>query len=254
MSDNTGHNEPPTDADPLRDRLTEENAGLLARRDALVAGAGRAPEVIEDEETAGKMADFTRKQIGPCLKDLEDTRIKAKEPFLSAGRSVDGYFKNAAKPLIAAKEKVDAAILAYARKKEAAERAARQEEERLAREEAERLTREAEEQAAAMESDDEMVEAVATADQAAQAAADAEKAAKAAAAKPAELSRIRGEGGGVASLKRFWDYADLDRDALDLEALRDHLPMAALEQAVGAYVKAGGRELKGARIFENTRL
>ena len=34
---------------------------------------------------------------------------------------------------------------------------------------------------------------------------------------------------------------------------RPHIPRDAIDKAVRAYVKAGGRELVGARIFENTK-
>ena len=44
----------------------------------------------------------------------------------------------------------------------------------------------------------------------------------------------------------------LDRETIDLEALRPHLPTQALEQAVRSFIRAGGRKLEGVRIFENT--
>jgi hypothetical protein len=78
-------------------------------------------------------------------------------------------------------------------------------------------------------------------------------AARAAVVTAAELSRSRGDYGSVASLRTYWDFADLERAALDLETLRSHLPQDALEKAVRSYVKAGGRELRGVRIFENTQ-
>lgn len=33
---------------------------------------------------------------------------------------------------------------------------------------------------------------------------------------------------------------------------QQHLPHAALHQAVRSYIKAGGRDLRGVRIFEDT--
>ena len=87
---------------------------------------------------------------------------------------------------------------------------------------------------------------------AAQAKADAVKARKAAEAKPADLSRIRGDHGSVMSLRSNWvhDEGSLDRATLDLEGLREHLPVEALHKAIRSYIKAGGRELDGVRIFE----
>ena len=66
--------------------------------------------------------------------------------------------------------------------------------------------------------------------------------------KPAELSRTRGEVGSVASLKGRWVGDVTDRAALDLEALRHYLPVAALQTALNGFIKAGGRDLRGAVI------
>ena len=82
----------------------------------------------------------------------------------------------------------------------------------------------------------------------------AKRAAEAAAATAADRSRARGDHGGVSSLTTFWDFTITDLDALPLDAvLRPHIPRDAIDKAVRAYVKAGGRELDGARIFENTK-
>src|SRR5262249_42481159 len=92
-----------------------------------------------------------------------------------------------------------------------------------------------------------------------QAAADLVAAERSSRAKNAELSQSRGEYGSVASLRTFWDVADIDRATLDLEALRPHLSADALERACRAWVKAaqpapGGPApvLRGCRVFENT--
>ena len=84
------------------------------------------------------------------------------------------------------------------------------------------------------------------------ASADLVKAAQAAAVKPAELSRTRGDYGAVSSLRTQWVFDEIDRASLDLEALRFHIPADGLEKAVRSFIKAGGRELRGTRIFETT--
>ncbi len=58
---------------------------------------------------------------------------------------------------------------------------------------------------------------------------------------PAELSRTCGKG-SVSFLGKTWHYEITDFDALDLERLREHLPLEALEEAVRSFVRAGGRE------------
>ena len=92
------------------------------------------------------------------------------------------------------------------------------------------------------------------------AAGDAVKAGRVAGAKPADMSRSRSDHGSVSSLHAFMDHrpADptcpdpVDRAKVDLVRLRPYLPMDALDKAVKAFVNAGGRELRGVVIFENT--
>ena len=72
----------------------------------------------------------------------------------------------------------------------------------------------------------------------------------AAAAKPAELSRTRGDLGAVASLRTEWVSEVEDRAVLDLEPLRHHFTPDALDKALRAAVKAGARDIKGARIYQ----
>ena len=86
-----------------------------------------------------------------------------------------------------------------------------------------------------------------------QAKADLVEAERASEAGAAEMSRSRSDKGTGFGLVTFWDYSDLNRVTIDLEALRQHLPEAAIIGAVKSYIKAGGRELRGVHIFENTR-
>lgn len=261
-----GHNAAPENADALTERLRQEHAADLARKDALLDAFTRVPETIDDEETAAKATDFV-KQITAAGKNAEAARVKAKEPFLDSSRKVDGFFKSTiAEPLDRIKAKVLARLTVYQQAKDAAERRRREEqaaaERRAAREAAEaaeRARQEAAAQAAAMQTPaelDDAVEAEIAATQrqaeADQRAADAARAAAQAAAKPADLSRTRSDMGSVASLVKVMTFDSLDREAIDLEKLRPHLTEAAIEAAVRAFIKAGGRDLKGVRIFETT--
>lgn len=234
---------------PLADVLKEDHADLLTRRDELLAAFQRAPEAIDDPDTNGKMQDFV-KQVDACNKRAEALRKDRKEPFLEGGRQVDGFFKGVTDPLGKVKKTLNARITVWLRKVEAEERRRREEEERKAREEAERAAREAAEKAAALAEEEQLDDAIA-AEEEAQAAADAaRRAEKDAAAKAAELSRSRGDYGSVGSLRTTWSFEVLDIHQVDLETLRPHLPIAAVEQAIRSFVKAGGRELRGVRIFE----
>ena len=141
----------------------------------------------------------------------------------------------------------------YERAKAAEERRRREAEERHQREEAERLRREADEKAQAAQTDSDLDDAVQAEAAAGDADSDAIRAAQAADAKASDMHKTRGDYGAQSSLRTFWDFTDLDRDKVDLETLRHHLPVDAIEKALRSYIKAGGREIDGARIFENTR-
>jgi len=236
-----GHNEAPDDYAILKGRLLEEEAALLHRRDELLASAARSPEVVDDDETAGKIGDLI-KLITACAKSAEARRVTQKEPFLASGRVVDAVFKSSIlEPLDRTKRLIQGRLSSFLEQKAASARRAAEEQARLEREAAERLAAEA----AAAADDAKMDEAAAAEARALEAEALAE-------AKPAELSRSRGDYGSVSSLRTTWESELTDRAQLDLEALRPYFAIADLEKSIRAFVKAGGRELRGARIFEMT--
>lgn len=103
-----GHNGGP----PLVDAgaLTVDTAALRDRADKLIAGSMRAQ--LTDPETAGKCIDLV-KMIGAHAKTIEDDRKARKEPFLSAGRAIDAFYKGVSDPLDQAKKAVTDKIDAY---------------------------------------------------------------------------------------------------------------------------------------------
>ena len=246
-----GHNVPPSDAEILSARLAEKYDGTIKRRDELLASALRAPPEVADEGAAGKFADLI-KLITACTKNAEAERVAEKEPHLAAGRAVDGFFKRITDELAGAKKTLEQRLTTYQRKKAEDERRRREEEERLRREEAERLAREAAAREAELKNEDDLAAAIAAEEAAKQADADAVKAKREASAKAADLSRSRSDIGSVASLRTYWDFDGLDRETVDLEALRPYIALAAIEAAMRGFIRAGGREIRGARIFENT--
>lgn len=247
-----GHNQPkPPTPEEIRELLADENADLIRRRDELLDAVQRVPETIEAEDTCGHVSDFV-KQISAAAKMADTRRVGAKEPYLAGGRTVDGFFKTIAEPLDKAKKTINARITEFLRRKEAEERRAREAAERAARESAEAERREAERMAREAADDAALDAAIEAEHRAKQAEADRLAADKAAHVKAAELSRTRGDYGAVASLRTTWDFEGLDRKAIDLETLRNHLPQDGIEKAIRAYIKAGGRELRGCRIYERT--
>lgn len=247
------HNNPPPDllvGEALREQLEAANRDVLDRCEQLLEAATRVPP-ITDDDAAGEVSDYI-KQLGALSKMAEAKRTAAKEPYLDGGRVVDGFFKAITDPVDKVKTDTQRKLTIYLREKEEAERRARMEQERLAREAAERARREAE-AAAKAAADAAALDRAIEAEKAAEtAAADAAKAAAAADAKASELTQTRGEYGSMSSLRTSWVHGDIDRASLDLEALRPYLPVDGIEKAIRAFIKAGGRELRGTTIFETT--
>jgi len=240
-------NNPPDDQAILIENLTEKHYPLIQRADQLLAAEARTPEPVDDV-TAGKISDYI-KLVAAAIKSSEAARTEAKEPHLAAGRTVDSFFKaHISEPLAAVKQRTERKLTVYLQTKEAERR-------RAAEEEAKRLRIEAEERAKAAAAAETASQPHAAATAMDSAVAHEQAAAQAdiqAHAKPAELSRTRGEVGSVASLRQVWKGEIEARAELDLEALRPYLPVAALETAINGFVKAGGRTLKGARIYQTT--
>lgn len=250
MTDMIGHNNPPTDAEILKAKLEESNKDILDRAAALVEAADRAPATIEDDETKAKITDFLG-SIAKCEKALEGKRVSEKEPYLTLGRVVDGFFKQKTDMLAKARAKVKPALdarLLWERE---------QERKRLADEAAERK-RLADEQAAAAAAAEAAKMPIAAEEQmttAIQTEQQANRLEQKAAGKIGITSR--GSDGAAASLRSTWKGEMVDRNTLDLEALRQHLPADAIQQAINSYVRTlakpvEGQPLRGARIWEHT--
>jgi hypothetical protein len=244
-----GDNLPPTDANPVRDRLVEQYADLTKRKDELLEGCLLAPDTIRDDEADKELSDFLV-QIHKCMKRIEAVRVDEKEPYLQGGRDVDGFFKNVHEPLKKWYSTLNTRLTYYKDQKAMAERRRREEEQRKADEIARLAAEEAARQAAAIKEERDLGKALEAEERATAAAAAALKAREAAQAKTAELSRTRSDHGSVSGLRVRWTGHMNDRALLDLETLREHLSEDALNQAIRSFVKRGGRELKGAYIYE----
>lgn len=66
--------------------------------------------------------------------------------------------------------------------------------------------------------------------------------------------RVRGDQGSISTSRIDWDGHMVNRDEIDLEALRHHLREDDINHAIKQFIKAGGRDLKGAFIFEDAKL
>ncbi len=66
--------------------------------------------------------------------------------------------------------------------------------------------------------------------------------------------RVRGEQGSLSTTRVDWTGHIVDREVLDYGPLLPHIKTEALNDALKSYVKAGGRQLRGAAIYEDTKL
>ena len=96
-------------------------------------------------------------------------------------------------------------------------------------------------------------------DDSARADRKADKADDKATGSAADLSRIRGEAGSVSSQRTFWAFRNLERSKLDVEKLRNHVPLSAYEMAIRSYLDAntdGGKQepppISGVEFFRDT--
>ncbi len=244
-----GHNDPPS---PVLEGLRENYQTELARAQELTVAFSRSPTVIEDDETAGKVGDFA-KQFAAVIKSGEAAHKKEKEPYLTNGRIVDNFFKaQLVEPMRKLKDELMQRLTVYGQAKALEERKVREAAEKEAREAAAEAAKKAAEAEAAMETETEVDDALVAAEKAQAAEEAARRAKEAAEASNAELSRTRGQRGSVVSLTTTMKGELISREALDLEALRQHISEDALEKAIRSFVKAGGTELAGARIYEHT--
>ena len=245
-----GHNNPPTDAEILRDTLAYKNRELLDRAQALIAAADRAPAVIEDDDTEQKITAYLG-SIAKCEKAFEGKRVSEKEPYLTLGRVVDGFFKNHMDSLDKARRKVKPALDARLLWKRDQERKRQQEEAA----ERKRLADEQAAQAAAAEAAKQPIKADELMTTAMNTEATANRMAEKAEGKISVVSRSAE--GASANLRSVWKIEATDRNKLNLELLRHHFTDDAIQMALNSYLRTmakpvEGQPLEGARIWEHT--
>lgn len=225
MTPGPGHNSDRTlvtiDLDKLRAGLEETYAALTVRladqEKALERFVARYGNGLPDDEAAGRAADWSR-QIAADAKAVEDARRKEKQPPLDATRTVDSFFGELGEAYTVIRNRVGSVLTAYAKLKAEAERMARIAEAKRLQEEAERLAARAEVAPTA--------ETLTAAVEAEQRAIDEE--AQARSAKPADLSRTRGDFGSVTSLRTRLGWEVTDFAALVTAVAAGNAPLDVL--------------------------
>lgn len=198
-----GANNPPDPIEILRGQLAETHDPLVRRQADLLGMSTRLPAACDDDDTATKLMDAI-KSCTAFTKNADAARVSAKEPHLAAGRAVDGFFKKLADPVDKLKERMNAMLTAFQRKK------ADEERRRLEAEAAEAKRREAEQARIAREEK-----------------AKAEEARRQQLAAEAEVARLKAEA-EAAERRAAEDKARREREAKDA-ASREAARLAQIE-------------------------
>ena len=272
-----GDNAPIDTATRVSDALRRDYEQLSQTVEDLLNKARTAPtEVTSDEEALS--TGVIVKELRDADRRIEGLRETEKDPYLRSAQAVDSFFFSLRERLMRRVRggKPGAIDILQGRIDTYLERKRRQEEERrrreaaealrIAREKAEeeaRLAREAEDARLAAERarKPEKIEAKTAVAEAAEAEASAASAEAAIAAdraqeahidtlaKPADLTRTRGE--GVLLTQARQPFAIItDRDALDKDALWPFITDVALEQALRAWARTTGhtKQMTGAEV------
>lgn len=227
-----GHNNPPESMAAI---LTEKHAPLRAEVQAVIdeIAALTVVETEEQHDTAVALG----KRAADLLKRIETTHAVEKAPLKLKVDAIDAFFlskglKGALEPKRGQLQRVDGA---YLQKVAAAEQARRLEAARLAQEEADARAKEA----AEAETKGHNVLADVKMEAAIAAEGDADKRHAEAMAPTRELSRTFTQAGNAA-LRTVVKVKSIDRDTVDLEALRPFFKDEDIEAAIRALVKTRG--------------
>lgn len=230
------------------DQLKADFAHIDKAVAELEAESAGVPPVLEDDEdltVATAVAVKLTKYAARC----EAIRNEQKRPYLDANTLIDDHFKrDFAARLNTAKTKIEEIATAYQRKKAAREQALRDEQAALARKQAEEAAQKVTE---AVKSGD-VTAATTAVTQANSLASFAARATVAAAAPTSDMARTQTDA-GTASLVDHWTFDELNMGTIDLNTLRPFIAQTAIEQALRAFIKAGRREIVGARIFNDNK-
>lgn len=222
-------------ATQVRDNLAEKFRDLAKRAADLAGMLERAPKTVDNVDDADKLSEAVR-QCSAFLKLANETRVGEKEPFLTAERAVDGFFKAMSTPVEATKNALLRVRTDYDVAVEMAARQRREEEARRAREEADRLA----------------AEARTKADQGRVAVAEARAEETHAATKvtAAELTRTRTDTGVTTSLRSEWVHEVTEAKKVPRKFCvpDEKLLRAAVKSAV-TKDNACPLEIPGVRIF-----
>lgn len=230
------------------DQLKKDYSPL--EQELITLEATEFPPVLEDDEDLGiitKLAvDLTK-----LRKKIETQRQEASRPILDAQEVTNDYFKRDLHFRAQARQdRVELIAKVYLKKKADREREAREKAAAAALAAAETARQKLAETAAAQTPETGVMPVLRAAEQADALTSFANRTAGAAAASLADVSRTKLDH-GTAGLSSFWTFEITDLASIDLNLLRQHVTLPAIEAALRAFIKAGGRNITGVRIYED---
>lgn len=245
MSAPIGHNNPPSEIEILKEKLSEKENEL--RKDMKFE---KAPETIIDEQHAGRITE-TIKSIKRFISKVSDIHKDVKAPHLECGRAVDAWKKRLEAELEKITSDYTKPLTSFLELKAKEERDRQIEAARIERERAEALALEAQAHADAGVND--------TADELLNEAVGSEIMAdrmidKVATATPNQLFKSRSEYGSTASQSLVWVGEIENISAIDFNQLRKYFTIPEIEKAINAAVRDGIRKLDGVKIEQKTKL
>ncbi|PZU95492.1 MAG: hypothetical protein DI527_00350 [Chelatococcus sp.] len=243
-----GGNNPPDDRPQTTEqKLAAKYAARGAEIERIAKAANEAPKKVRSEDdliAVGTVVTDAKK----IAKRLKTDKAEEKEPHIDANKQIEAFFGAWDLRLDRIAKSLTDRASAYQEEVEAAARLKAEEAAQKAREAAEAERKKADELAAQGARG-----AARALDKAERLESKAERSERAADAKAADLTRVRSASGVTASSRTSWAGSIVSMDEIDLEKLRPYLRREDVQKALNAFVRIGGRELKGARIAEETK-
>ncbi len=252
-----GHNAPPSEIEIVSSKLIDKSDAINQKLKSILPCFDLQDD---DEKGAGKITEAI-KAFSHIKRDVEATHKDAKAPYLECGKVCDAWKREQESLIDVLRAPYEESLKSFLSRKEerarlelaAREAAARAEAMALAeaaRLEAEALVKEAADSESIADTSNELLTAAIHKEQEANMlASHAEN------VKSNELAKARSaHGAASASQSTVWIGEVESYITIDLEPIRAYLPQDAINKAVAAYVRVGGRQLRGAKIYQTTKL
>lgn len=239
-----GHNKPPSDLEILKAALPEKYPEIVL--EVKTISEYQIPESVEDDIKSGELTDFV-KRVKEAVKDIEAAHKETKAPYWECGKYVDKWKSDYEITLSSIIKKAEKPILDFLNKKAEAERARQLEIAQAEQAKATALLEEAKahEDAGLNDVADELMNAAVKAETYAE---------KIESGDFQQNAKTRSFGGVTSSSSKVWVATIESLQAIDLEALRPYFKEDEIQRALNAAVKNGVRELRGAKITEQSKL